>query len=523
VRYRLVAAVSITASVLVTAACGGSAGSSTTSSSGAPRSVAPGDVKQGGVLTIGAAQAITDLNPVTKANAWEQVLYSLMWDGLVKTGQDQKTIEPDLATSWKSSADLKTWTFQLRTGVKFSNDTPLTAANVVSTIKYYQDPKTTTQLKNNVAPIKGVTADGDTTVVFTLSAPNALFPSSIEMVKIIDTAALSSIEKNPAVTGPFKVKDYVSDDHLTLERNPSYFGTPAKLDGIKLVKAADASSAVTALESGDLDALWSAPLSQVATIQSNPGLTVIKPSVIGQYLSWEVDTTKPPFNNPVARQALAYAIDQKSILHAAYFDQGVVSTTNDPLTANNPDYGGNLTDYTYNLDKAKQLFAQAGIHAGATFTWWGASNQYPEWNTSAQILQASLKKIGITLKIQNTDIASWPAKFYPAGKSFPNLIVPNFQSYEPDAADEFLFVQSGRCECNWNNAQFDSLYKQALATADPAARTKVWQQVQELVNKQVPIYVPAQFATVTAAKKNVVGLWVDGGGNPHLEDAGFAK
>jgi peptide/nickel transport system substrate-binding protein len=261
----------------------------------------------------------------------------------------------------------------------------------------------------------------------------------------------------------------------------------------------------------------------VATIQSNPGLTVIKPSVIGQYLSWEVDTTKPPFNNPVARQALAYAIDQKSILHAAYFDQGVVSTTNDPLTANNPDYGGNLTDYTYNLDKAKQLFAQAGIHAGATFTWWGASNQYPEWNTSAQILQASLKKIGITLKIQNTDIASWPAKFYPAGKSFPNLIVPNFQSYEPDAADEFLFVQSGRCECNWNNAQFDSLYKQALATADPAARTKVWQQVQELVNKQVPIYVPAQFATVTAAKKNVVGLWVDGGGNPHLEDAGFAK
>jgi peptide/nickel transport system substrate-binding protein len=502
--------------LVATAGCGGTqAGTASTAPSGT--------AKQGGVLTIGAAQSIAELNPVTKANAWEQVLFSLMWDGLVKTGQDQKTIEPDLATTWTPSADLKTWTFQLRSGVKFSNGDPLTAANVVSTIKYYQDPKTTTQLKNNVAPIADVQASGDTTVVFTLSTPNALFPSSIEMVKIVDISALGSMESQPAVTGPFKVKEFVADDHLTLERNPSYFGTAAKLDGIKLVKAADASSAVTALQSGDLDALWSAPLSQVSAIEANPNLAVVKPSVIGQYVSWEVDTTAPPFNNPVARQALAYAIDAKSILKAAYFDQGVISTVNNPLTTNNPDFGGQLTDYSYNLDKAKELFAQAGITAGATFTWWGASNQYPEWNTSAQILQASLKQIGITLNIQNTDIASWPARFYPAGKSFPGLIVPNFQSYEPDAADEFLFLRTGRCECNWNNPQFDQLYNQALGSADPAARKALWGQLQTMVNQQAPIYVPLQFATVTATKHNVVGLWVDGGGNPHLENAGFAS
>jgi peptide/nickel transport system substrate-binding protein len=509
--------------IATTAACGAS-DPGATNAQGATSNTAgsAGPARAGGVLTIGAAQAIAELNPVTKANAWEQVLYSLMWDGLVKTGRDQKTIEPDLATSWKSSSDLKTWTFQLRSGVKFSDGTPLTASSVVSTIKYYQDPTTTTQLKNNIKPIETVEATGPQTVVFTLSAPNALFPASIEMVKIIDTAALGSMETSPAVTGPFKVKEFVSGDHLTLERNPDYFGTAPKLDGIKLVKAADASSAVTALQSGDLDALWSVPLSQVSAIQNNPDLAVVKPSVIGQYISWEVDMTKPPFDNPLARQALAYAIDQKAILHAAYYDQGVVSTTNDPLTTNNPAYGGNLTKYTYDLDKAKELFAKAGIHAGATFIWWGASNQYPEWNTSAQILQASLKKIGINLKIENTDIASWPAKFYPAGKSFPGLIVPNFQSYEPDAADEFLFLQSGRCECNWNSDQFDSLYNKALATADTAARNAIWHQLQEMVNKEVPIFVPAQFATVTATKRNVVGLWVDGGGNPHLEDAGFA-
>ena len=87
------------------------------------------------VLTIGAAQPIKQLNPVTKANAWEQVLFSLIWNGLVKTKKDEK-LAPDLATSWSPSADLRTWTFTLRTDVTFSNGKPLTPAAVVSTFDY---------------------------------------------------------------------------------------------------------------------------------------------------------------------------------------------------------------------------------------------------------------------------------------------------------------------------------------------------------------------------------------------------
>jgi peptide/nickel transport system substrate-binding protein len=513
IRTKVTTALGATVVLLGLAACGGKTPAAT--------ATATGTAKVGGVMTIGSATSIDLLSPVLQTTAWDQVLFSILWDGLVATGKDGK-LQPDLATSWSASADQKTWTFQLRPGVKFSNGKALTSADVVSTLAYYKNPKTATEQKNNVAPIAAVKPSGANAVVFTLKAANALFPTSISRVKIVDMAALSGMEKDPAVTGPFKVKEFVADDHLTLERNPSYFGTPAKLDGIKIVKAPDSSAALTALQSGDLDALWSVPLSQVVAIQANPKLAVVKPSVIGQYVSWEVDTTQAPFNNVKARQALAYAIDQKSILAAAYSGQGSISTTNDPLANNNPDYGGNLTDYTYNLDKAKQLFAEAGVTAGSTLTWWGVANQYPEWNISAQILQASLKKIGINLKIQNTDISSWPSKFYPAGKSFPGLIIPNFQSYTSDASDEFQFVLHGRCECNWNNDQFDALYKNAVATSDPAARKAIWQKAQELINQQAPIFVPVQFATVTATKSSVVGLWVDSAGGAHLEDAGFS-
>ncbi|MBV0896217.1 ABC transporter substrate-binding protein [Microbacterium sp. NC79] len=455
---------------------------------------------------------------MVKTNAWEQVLFGLMWNGLVKTNA-QGEIEGDLAESWSSSDDLMTWTFKLRSGVEFSNGNALTAQSVVDTIAYYQDPDTATQLKNNVAPIKSVSATSETEVVFTLDAANALFPQSIELVKVVDKENIDELATKPAVTGPYMVKEFVTDDHLLLTINPDYFGEKPAITEIDLVKAADSSAAVTALQSGDLDVVWSVPLSQVASIEGEGSLQVISPELIGQYVSWEVDMTSPPFNDVRARQALAYAIDRDAILANAYYGQGVTSPTNNPLTENNPAFGGDLTDYSYDLDKAKSLFAEAGIKEGDSIIWWGASNAYPEWNTSAQILQASLKEIGITLDIQNTDIATWPSKFYPAGQTYPNMVVPNFQSYQAVPSDLFLFLQSGRCECNWNSTEFDDLYASAITTGDVAEQNKAWAKVQELMNQEVPIYVPVQFTTVTAATGSVTGIWVDSGGTPHFENA----
>src|SRR5690348_3308969 len=87
-------------------ACGGTATSSDKTGASAP-------AKSGGVLTVGSATGIDLLNPVTQTTAWDQVLFSLLWDGLVTTGQNNQ-LEPDLATSWSPSKDQKTWTFKLR-------------------------------------------------------------------------------------------------------------------------------------------------------------------------------------------------------------------------------------------------------------------------------------------------------------------------------------------------------------------------------------------------------------------------
>lgn len=486
-------------------------------SSGSPSSAAP--AKSGGSITVGAAQGIGQLNPAIRTFAWEEVLFPLLWDGLTQTDQDGKVI-PDLAESWEASSDQKTWTFKLRDGVTFSDGSPFTSQDVVDTFQYYLKPTTATQEANKIATVTDVKAVDKTTVQFTLSAPNALFPSAIVWVKMLKMADLATIDKDPIGTGPFVVKDFVPNDHLTLVRNDKYFGTPAPLDEIKIVTANDSASAASALASGNLDVLWALPLSDVEQYKNSDQISIVLPKSPSQWPSWEVDTTSPPFNNVKARQALAYAVDRQQVLEAAYYGEGIASETNDPLSTSNPWYSADgLTDYTYNLDKAKQLFAEAGVKAGDTLTWWGTAGANPEWNTSGQILQASLKQIGINLKIENNDIATWVAKFYPAGKSYPGLIVPNFQSTPLEPAFSINFLLKGRCECNWDDAQFQQAYATAVGEPDADKRKDDWAAVQKIVNEQVPVIVPLQSNVATATEKKLTGVWVESGGQLHLETA----
>ena len=501
------------AAVMVVAGC------SSSGSKPASGDTGPASVKKGGDITVGIPQGIPQLNPATRTFAAEETLFPLLWDGLTQTDKDGKVI-PDLALSWSASSDQKTWTFKLRSGVKFSNGKEFTATDVVNTFNYYKDPKTATQEANKIATVSTVKADDPTTVTFDLSAPNALFPSAIVWVKMLDTATLSTIDKDPVGTGPFKVSQFVPNDHLTLVRNPDYWGSPAPLDQINIVAAANSAAAANSLASGDLDVLWSLPDSDAAKYEGSSDIKLIKPAVPSQWPSWEVDTTSAPFNNVKARQALAYAIDRNQVLQAAYYGQGVVSPTNDPLGTNNPWYSADgQTDYSYDLNKAKELFNEAGVKAGSTLIWWGVAGSYPEWNTAGQILQASLKKIGINLKIENNDVSTWVAKFYPAGKSYPGMIVPNFQSTPVEPAFSINFLLKGRCECNWDDPAFTAAYNKAIAEPDASARKADWAAVQDIVNQQVPVIVPLQANVLAATSDKVSGVWMEGGGQLHLETA----
>lgn len=466
-------------------------------------------------LVVGSTQGIPQINPIIRTFAFEETLFPLLWSSL-STWTPSGEVKPQLATSWKANKAATVWTFTLRKGAVFSDGSPLNAQAVKAVFDYALEEKTVTQERNKISMISSVEAKGNN-VIFNLSSPNALFPEAIAWIKMIKVSEVDNFNRNPSTSGPYLVQSFSPNESLVLTANPRYFGSKPKIKTIKFVKAADPTAAVTSLRSGDIDVMYQLPLADAAPLQRDKNLALLKAKVSSVSVTWEYDLTSPPFNNLKARQAVAYAVDRAKILKSAYYGFGQVSAFNTIVPDKSPwncGTAGGLTKYTYNPEKAKQLFKEAGV---SSFTWWGISGALPEFDAMGQVLQADLKKIGIDMKIENNEVGTWAAKFYPAGKTYPGLLLPNYQSVPAEPGFSMNFLLSGRAESNWNSKKYDDQYKKAIGTLDAGKRKAEWCKALNMENKELPLITPFVFEVLHASRSNVKGAWVEGGGQLHLE------
>jgi len=329
---------------------------------------------------------------------------------------------------------------------------------------------------------------------------------------------VANFNKKPSTSGPYSVSAFSPNESLTMVANPKYFGQKASVKTIKFVKAADPTAAVTSLRSGDIDVMYQLPLADAAPLKKDKNLQIVKAKVSSVSVTWEYDLTSAPFNNIKARQAVAYATDRAKILKSAYYGFGQVTSFNTIVPDKSPwncGTAGGLTKYNFDLQKAKALFAEAGITG---FTWWGISGALPEFDAMGQVLQADLKTIGIDMRIENNEVGTWAAEFYPAGKTYPGLLLPNYQSVPGEPGFSMNFLLSGRAESNWNNKAYDDQYTKAIGTLDAKKRKAEWCKALKMENEQLPLITPFVFDVLHAARANVKGAWVEGGGQMHLED-----
>ena len=475
--------------------------------------------KAKGTLSYGIAGAgISALDPIALAFAGQLPLNSLLYNSLTEYTPDGKVV-PDLATSWRNSADLRTWWFNLRHDVKYANGRAFTSADVVANILRTLDPKVPSLWRPAIKDIRSVRATTKYQVRIKLGSPSVILPEALVTVEMSDTTDLTKLNTVGNGTGPYKVANFIPDQSVTLVPNPNYYGPKACMQKIGFVREPDPTSMVTDFNSGNLDVIWQAPLSALQTLQNNKSAYIVKPKSVSSAHVWDVDVASPPFNNPVARQALSYAIDRETMVKAAFFGTAITSTANSLMSKTSPVYNKKLQPQKFDLAMAKKLFDQAGVKEGTTFTFWALAGRRDEWITMAQILQKDLQKIGLNISIQRNDITTWLAKFNPAGKRFPNTIVGDFYSLPPNPIAAFGYTVSDGCNCNWNNKTYDALLKKASATIDPAKRQVVYDQMQTLFAKDLPIMVIAHQTNVIAAQNRVKGIWEDPAGTARLAGA----
>jgi peptide/nickel transport system substrate-binding protein len=454
------------------------------------------------------------------------------------------TVVPELALSWKSSKNGLAWTFKLRKGVKFSDGTRFNAAAVCFNFnRWYnlpgplQNPSLSyywntvfggfrSPAAGNPGPDKslyrGCKASGQYAVTIALSRRSSSFLAAIGMPSfgIASPTALKKYQANagtvdatgvfhptgtfatqhPVGTGPYMLKSWTVGSKLSLVPNPNYWGAKPHLKLVVFVPIGDTAARFQALQTGEIQGMDGVDPADFSAIQSSANFKLLRrpPFSVG-YVG--INQSKPPMNNILVRQALAYGLDRKTVATAFY--GGVGTPANQFLP---PALFGfakkGVPSYPYNPAKAKALLLQAGLKLPVTIDFWYPTNvsrpYMPDPSRNFQAFQQSLDQSGFNVVPHS---APWRPD-YRAGVQAGNDQVFLF-GWIADFGDpaDFLNVHFGS-----NTPQFGfNLLARADAEPNYEKRVALYQQASVQVMKFLPVVPYVWAASAVALDKNVNG------------------
>lgn len=335
--------------------------------------------KKGGTIVLGESNDISTVNGLLTRDYPTLYITGAIFESLVGLSPIDGSIVPGLADSWDVSADGLTYTFHLNKKAKWHDGVDFTADDVAFSFDAALDPNTGTSyrtiLHDAVASYRVVDPDTfeirarDRLVTFMLDAPATV----LIMPKHIwgnvgfeswsfDGGSTGKDPKRVVGTGPFKFKEWVQGDHVTVVRNDDYYDVVPNIDALTLQVQPNADSAVLALQNKQIDILEVIPPEQTEAVRDTPGLAV---DVYNFYeytaYMFNLDPARTTlFTDPKVRQALFYAVDRNSITKNIFLGYGEPAVGVQPPLS--PAYAPDRMTpvFAYDPAKAKQLLAEAG-------------------------------------------------------------------------------------------------------------------------------------------------------------------
>ena len=494
------------------AACGGGTTkplSSTATAGGT--AAAGGAAAAGGTLKAALTGEPDSLDPAKSQIYTGAQVYDNIFSKLVDL-DERGQVYGVLATKW-TQVDPKTWTFDLRDGVKFHNGEPFSAKDVKYTFERILNAKTASGYAPLYDVIKSIVVESPTRVTFKLKTSFGPFLTNLanngEIVNRKAIEAKGSARK-PVGTGPFKFVEWVQGDHVTLARNDEYFlpGRP-HLDGIVFRFAQVDQSRIDGLRSGELDWADAIPLQQLTTLRSDPSFTYVGSTVSGIPDFLAMNTKKPPFDNKALRQAIALAVDKEQIRAVAYFGAG--ENGGEEVPSGSPWYDGADPYAKPDLAAAKQKLAEAGHPNGLTIEYLGLP-QYPELLKTGQVVRDQLRKIGITMNIKQVDVSVWFDRFSKGDYQITSAYQE--RTIDPDNFYSLVLKSGGSINTTgYSNAKADALIAQAARETDTAKRKALYSQLRKIIWDDVPLLFVHYETLNYLMRKGVTGSTT----NPTLE------
>jgi peptide/nickel transport system substrate-binding protein len=477
---------------------------------------------RGGTLKFARSVAPTTLDPANTIIAGDIYTLDKIFEPLYVTSPAGQ-LTPWLATGSTLSNGNKTITFPLRPGVKFSDGSPLTPADVVFSINRSR--------RNAAGPlsfldgaITSIEASGSSVVV-KLSAPWAPIISDISVFAnaIIPANFGGKSEKEffaaPVGTGPFTLSSFSPDaTSLTLKANPHYWqaGKPY-LDAVEFLYVDNDNQRVLQIEGGEVNIIDTVPPAEVASLKGNANV------VLEQFPAWEVDLlvlneSLPQFADRHVRRAITYAINRPALVHAANFGTGEPGGSFFPPSLQY--YSASTPVLEYNLSKAKAELAQSKFPKGfSTKILVDSGNQ--KFVTYAQIIKSQLQPLGIDVSVTGLDHSAFESTFQKFDYDmFIDYAINDIS--DPDEMASFeVDVKDGGSSSYWShydNPKAIALVHQAEGEFNATKRAALYAQIQSIVAEDAPFVALDYPPYIYATSKTVQGFAVNPGGAYRLED-----
>ncbi len=426
-------------------------------------------------------------------------------------------LEPLLAESIEPGSDPQTFIIKLRQGISFTDGTPFNAAAVKANLDWVLNTDNAAPFRFLIDRVEEVVVVDEYTVQINLNSEFAPLAAHLShgALAMVSPAALEQgtdfLAANAVGTGPYMLANWARDEAVTLQRNPDYWGEPAKIDNLVFKVVKEDGARLIEVEAGTADVAVRVPPAEAERLAANPDIEIVRtPGLRTIYIFF--NTTAEPFDDPRVRQAVNYAVDVESIVNDLFDGAALVSKA--PFAS--PIFGyAEQTPYSRDLNKARQLLEEAGIAEGTTVVLYHPTGRYVQDALVADAVRAQLREVGLNVELRTLE---WP-QYVP----FVRAEKPNNQvqfamlgwstpTMDADYALYALFhssqVPPGFNGAFYSNPEVDALLDEARTNPDPAARQAAYAKAIEIIWNDAPWLFLYSEVQLTAVRKNVQGLVV---------------
>ena len=468
-------------------------------------SASAGSHKAGGKFRVGMGHGSTtdSLDPGTHENSMSQVIAFAYANNLMEVNNEGNLI-PELASEVGSSADVKTWTFKIRSGVTFHDGKALTPADVVASFQFHMGEDSKSAGKALLKDVTDIAINGND-VVFTLANPNANFGYIVSDYHfIILPVRDGQLDWASGIgTGGYMIKNYEPGVRASLYKNPDYWKQDsAHFDEVEVISILDTVARQSAVMNGEVDAIGKVDLKTLHLLERNPNLNILETTGTLHY-TFPMRCDAPPFDNYDFRMACKLSVDREELVEKILSGHGAIGNDT-PISTANAYHNSDLAQRSYDPDKASYHLKKAG-YDGSNVKLSASDAAFNGAVDAALLIKESAAKSGLKIEVVREPKDGYWSNVWnkkPWGACY----------WGGRPTEDWMFTAAYMADGEWNDTawrtgasveRFNKLVVLGRAEVDLAKRREIYYECQVLVNDDGGALIPMFANHVHALSKKL--------------------